>query len=95
MVTCVTVYIFQCKDGTHYCGITANLLRRTLEHVHTPKHYMKHHPPRRLLYAFHAPDYHTAAILERSIKRHGIAKFIRAQYAAAHIPIPLHTTKPH
>jgi predicted GIY-YIG superfamily endonuclease len=70
------VYVIRCTDGTHYTGITNNLLRRMIEHVHTPSYYMRTHQPHRLLYTYEYPTRVDAALAERSIKRLGAKRFL-------------------
>ena len=70
----VTVYILLCKDGSYYCGITNNILRRMLEHAAGGTRYTRLHRIHRLVYVQSWPDRHTAALHERSIKRHGVKR---------------------
>lgn len=85
--TCYT-YVILCKDKTFYCGITADIVNRMLQHSLTPSYYMRHHRIHRVVFVHESPDRRTAAKLEQSIKRYGVRKYMLKQYAAARIPFP-------
>lgn len=76
----MSVYILRCRDNTYYCGITNNILRRILEHALTPSYYMRQHRVHRLVYVYTYQDRRTAALAERSIKKHGVKRWLTEHF---------------
>ena len=44
------VYILECKDGSLYTGVTADLDRRFKEHHARTTHYTSYNPPEKIAY---------------------------------------------
>lgn len=75
----VIVYIVATHFGTHYCGITNNLIRRWKEHVNGKSSYLRRVKPREVVYVEMFENRRMAARKERKIKSFGVSKFIQSQ----------------
>lgn len=64
------VYLIECRDGSLYTGIAADVDRRYAEHVAGKgARYTRAHPPLRLLTRFEYPDRAAASRAEYAIKQ--------------------------
>ena len=64
------VYLLRCGDGSLYCGVTTDLVRRTAQHsAGTGARYSRGRGPLTLVYAETQPGYGLALRREAAIKR--------------------------
>lgn len=73
----VYVYILLLGDGTFYCGITNNLLRRSDEHNNGNKSFASARKPCKIVWSVKMPSRKQAAWLEKKIKNRGVKKYLR------------------
>ena len=75
-VELICLYIISTHIGTHYTGITNNLIRRWNEHITGKSSYLSKFVPKEVIYVEFFDSRKVAARKERSIKKIGASKYL-------------------
>lgn len=72
----ICLYIIATHSGTHYTGITNNLLRRWHEHITGKSSYLSKFEPKEVIYVEFFDSRKVAARKERKIKNIGAGNYL-------------------
>lgn len=72
----ICLYIISTHVGTHYTGITNNLIRRWYEHINGKSSYLSKFAPKEVIYVEFFDSRKAAARKEKAIKRVGASNYL-------------------